>query len=247
MKEKITEKKIDRLQNEIMDILHNYEIAHGLSRSLNLLKKEIVIYQNHLKGLREWKRKKENYNTSKIQIGGGKHILEGYLNIDIVPPADLICDIREGIPLESQSSEFIFSEHFFEHVDYPISSKKIISEFFRILKYGGQVVLGVPDSELVVKSYVNKDREFYEKALNTWYINRGCLDDFNTYIDLLNYHFRDQDDDEKYNPHYWAYDFDKLQSLFRNAKFNKVERWEFDPFIANPKRKWGSVYIIATK
>lgn len=94
--------------------------------------------------------------------------MEGYLNIDIVPPADLVCDIREVIPLEGECSEFIFNEHFFRHIDYPKSSKKVIVEFFRIFKTGGQVVLEVSDSELAAKSYVVKDKEYYDKAFNTW-------------------------------------------------------------------------------
>lgn len=243
----MTEEKLTQLQQEVEGLLQNHNPTHGLARVLRLLVKEISLAKNHIQGLRDWEKNKDKFNTTKIQLGGGKHTLEGYLNIDIVPPADLVCDVREGIPLDDSCSEFIFTEHFFEHVDYPISSKKVISEVFRLLKPGGQVVLGVPDSELVAKSYVNKDKEFYDRALSTWYANRDCLEHFNTYIDLLNYHFRDQDDDEKYNPHYWGYDFEKLESLFMNAGFSKVEKWKFDPSIANPKREWGSIYVIATK
>lgn len=246
-KKKLTGDRVKKLQDEVSDLLQNYEVTHGLARVLRLLSKEAALCQNHIQGLKDWQSKKDTYSTNKIQIGGGKYTLEGYLNIDIVPPADLACDIREGIPLEDECSEFIFNEHFFEHIDYPKSAKKVISEFFRILKSGGQVVLGVPDSELAAKSYVARDKEFYEKALSTWYANRNCLGDFNTYIDLLNYHFRDQDDDEKYNPHYWAYDFEKFLSLFKSAGFSKVEKWKFDSSIANPKREWGSIYVIATK
>jgi len=63
----------------------------------------------------------------------------------------------------------------------------------------------------------------------------------------VNYHFRDQDDDSKYSPHYWAYDFEKLKSLVKDAGFARIKRWKFDKFIANPQREWGSVYIEAVK
>jgi SAM-dependent methyltransferase len=244
---KLTDQRIKQLQEDVSDLLKNYDITHGLGRVLRLLAKESALSLNHISGLEDWNKNKSKFNTENIQIGGGKHTLSGFLNIDIVPPADLVCDLREGIPVEDSCCKFLFTEHFFEHVDYPISSKKIISEFYRILKPGGQIVLGVPDGELAAKSYVSKDKEFYDKALDTWYVNRNCLEHFNTYIDLLNYHFRDQDDDEKYNPHYWAYDFEKLKSLFTNPGFSKVERWKFDPTLANPKREWGSIYVIATK
>jgi hypothetical protein len=76
---------------------------------------------------------------------------------------------------------------------------------------------------------------------------RNCLADLNTYLDPVNYVFCDQDDDDKYTPHLWAYDYDKLADLFIQAGFSNTEPWTFDPDIANPKRQWGSVYIIATK
>ncbi len=246
-KNKLTKKRVSKIQTEMKDLLDRHDVTHGLGRGLRLFTKELIFYQNHLEGLKKWKLNKDKFSAEKIQIGGGKHILDGYLNIDISPPADLVCDVREGIPIGDESSNLIFSEHFFEHVDYPKSSKKVISEFFRILKQGGQVILGVPDSKMVIKGYVSKNKEYYYKALDIWYKNRNCLDNLNTYIDLVNYHFRDQDDDMKYSPHYWAYDFEKLESLFKNAGFNKVERWKFDPLIANPKREWGSIYVIATK
>ena len=72
-------------------------------------------------------------------------------------------------------------------------------------------------------------------------------DDINTYLDLINYVFRDQDDDPVYNPHYWAYDHDKLVQLFTEAGFRTVEPWPFDPAMANPKRQWGSVYVSAVR
>lgn len=246
-KNKLNKERVSQLQEEVRDLLENYEVTHGLGRVLRLLAKESALCQNHIQGIEDWNKNRDKFSTDKIQIGGGKHTLEGYLNIDIVPPADLVCDLREGIPLDNECSEFIFTEHFFEHVDYPKSSKKIISEFFRILKPGGQIVLGVPDTELVAKNYVSKNMEYYDLALSTWYKNRDCLNDFNTYVDLLNYHMRDQDDDEKYNPHYWGYDFEKLESLFKNAGFSDIKKWDFDPTIANPKREWGSIYVIATK
>lgn len=45
----------------------------------------------------------------------------------------------------------------------------------------------------------------------------------------------------------WAYDHEKLVQLFAEANFTTVEPWTFDTTMANPKRRWGSVYVIATK
>lgn len=32
-----------------------------------------------------------------------------------------------------------------------------------------------------------------------------------------------------------------------NTLIRSVEPWPFDPAIANPKRQWGSVYVVAVK
>ncbi len=63
----------------------------------------------------------------------------------------------------------------------------------------------------------------------------------------MNLVFREQDDDPTYTPHLWAYDHEKLVHLFTEVGFTTVETWTFDPTMANPKRRWGSVYVAATK
>lgn len=240
------DKILEELDSVIASALGD-NVPHGLARTLRATQKEIVFAKNFHQGQAEWPEKRSTVDPTKIQIGGGTHTLEGFINIDIIPPADLLWDIREGIPLDDGVSEFIFSEHFFEHIDYPTSVKKVVSELYRVLKSGGQVVTGVPDGGFVLEGYAKKDPELRQEMMERWYNNRSNQGDFNTYIDLVNYVFRDQDDDDKYNPHYWAYDLEKLVSLFKDAGFSSVEPWTFDPALANPKREWGSVYVIATK
>lgn len=246
-KNMINNSTINELKELSNKSLSDSECTHGLGRSLRGLLKEISLYENYLSGKKKMLESGVSFDFSRIQIGGGSHMLTGYVNIDIVPPADIVWDVREGIPVPDSVCDYLFTEHFLEHIDYPRSVKKVVADLFRIMKIGGKVVVGVPDSEMAAKSYVNKDYEFKKKAMELWYSKRNCLEDFNTDIDLLNYHFRDQDDDPKYNPHMWAYDFEKLTSLLKDVGFKSVDRWQFDPTIANPKREWGSVYVIAIK
>ncbi|MEK7163048.1 MAG: methyltransferase domain-containing protein [Patescibacteria group bacterium] len=237
-------KKIWELEKIANQLLVSENSTHGLRRSLRQILKEINLYKNHINGSKKLITKK---NTEKIQIGGGKHILNNYLNIDINLPADIIYDIREGIPLSDKCSIIIFVEHFLEHLDYPVSAKKFISECFRILKNGGRLIIGVPDSQLMIKNYIEKNPIFYKKTIKNWYSKRNFIKHINTYIDLLNYHFRDQDDDKKYTSHLWAYDYEKLISLLNGGGFKKVNKWKFDKKIANLKRRFGSVYLEGIK
>lgn len=241
----INKNRINQLETLLNESLDSYGYIHGLGRSLRNLRKELELYKRHMNALSSHKRFNKKY--PKVQLGGGKHTLQGFLNVDIMPPADLICDIREGIPLRDKSTKFIFTEHFLEHIDYPSSVKKVIRECYRILEPGGKIIIGVPDGELAMKSYIKRDNRFFDKMLATWYKKRNCLGDFNTYIDLVNYIFRDQDDDTEFNPHLWTFDFEKLKSLLNDGGFKKVEPWEFDNKIANPRREWGSVYVSAIR
>ena len=73
--------------------------THGLGRALRLLRKEIDLAQAHARGRAVLDRVGRPTDVGRVQIGGGAHLLEGWLNVDIVEPADLIFDVREGLPL----------------------------------------------------------------------------------------------------------------------------------------------------
>ena len=234
-----------RLRELLARTLDSAAITHGVARSLRVAVKELDLFlgqqqsrtHGHAGGAGQ---------AARVQIGGGGHSIPGFLNIDITPPADLIWDVREGIPLADRSAEFVFSEHFLEHIDYPRSAMLYVREVHRILKPGGQVVTGVPDAGFILNAHRGHDRDVFDEMRERWYANRIGLE-IDTYLDLVNYVFRDQDDDATYNPHYWAYDREKLTSMFTAAGFIKVGPWTFDAAIANPKRQWGSVYLQATK
>ncbi len=238
--------RLDQLRQEMAEALASADLNHGLARTLRATLKELDLHRHHRASQQRWPNGRTDLAPRQVQIGGGAHRLDGFLNVDLAPPADLLWDIREGLPLADGVTDFVFSEHFLEHVDYPRSAKLYASEAYRILRPGGQVVTGVPDAAHVLDGYPN-DPDIQAQMITQWYANRDCVNDINTYIDLINYVFRDQDDDPRYNPHYWAYDYDKLVSLFSDAGFSTVERWPFNASIANPDREWGSVYAIATK
>jgi predicted SAM-dependent methyltransferase len=239
---RISQEQLKAFEQQLDSLLESSP-THGLGRSLRSLKKELSAYWSHNGTAKHYHQGK----VEKVQIGGGKHQLQGFLNIDIFEPADLVFDLREGIPLNDCATKLIFSEHFMEHIDYPISVKKFVNECYRILETDGQLIIGVPDTRKVLEGYIKNDKQLMDEYLAKWYKNRDCLGHFNTYIDLVNYHMRDQDDSNKYNPHFWGYDFEKLDNLLINAGFSSVHPWEFDLNIANPKREFGSVYVLAKK
>jgi SAM-dependent methyltransferase len=236
----------DHFGDRIAALLHDPATPHGLARALRTTAKELGLARHHQAGRKAWPDGRIDGTPAKVQIGGGAHRIDGFFNIDAVPPADLLWDVREGIPLHDSTVRFLFSEHFLEHIDYPRSAKHYAREAHRVLSPGGRLVTGVPDAAHVLRQYPAPPGQTTE-MIERWYRNRNCRDDVNTFLDLINYVFRDQDDDPRYTPHYWAYDLEKLVQLFTEAGFARVEPWAFDPRIANPKREWGSLYVTATK
>jgi predicted SAM-dependent methyltransferase len=213
---------------------------HGLDIAIRRLKKETIAFNNHYKG----KENIPNKIKNKLHIGCGKRLLNDFTNI--CEPADIIYDLREGIPVSSNSIETIFSEHFFEHIDYPKSSFFFIDECYRVLKKGGECIIGVPDTEIVLNKYIENDILFFDEAINSWYTNRNNFQ-LDTYIDLVNYHMRDQIDSESYEPHFWGYDYKKLKDMLLKVGFKSVKKWKPDNSICNPKRIKYSLYVSANK
>lgn len=237
---------VDRLNEQITARLDDPATTHGLARTLRAAAKEIELHRYHRASREAWPNGRIDETPTKVHIGGGSHRIDGFYNIDAVPPADLLWDVREGIPLHDATVRFLFSEHFLEHIDYPRSAKHYARESYRVLVPGGQLVTGVPDAGYVLSQYP-AGPERATQMIERWYAKRSCRDDINTFLDLINYVFRDQDDDPTYHPHYWAYDHEKLVQLFTEAGFTTVNPWPFDPALANPKRQWASIYVVATK
>lgn len=193
------------------------------------------------------KNRQKVIDSNKLQIGCGKRYMQGFINLDIFPPADIIWDCRYGLPFSANKFDFIFTEHFFEHVDFPISSKKILREIYRVLKPKGEIVIGVPDGGKVIRAYCQGDKNFLNSLYRNAYSRRQPPVELYGNIDLVNYLFRDQLENPNYTTHYWAYDEISLKKLFRSMGFRKVEMYPFNPRFCNSKRKFFTLYLKATK
>ena len=145
--------KIDALSDQIASLLADPATTHGLARTLRAVAKEVDLHRYHQMSQRAWPDGRIVEKPTRVQVGGGQHRIDGFYNIDIVPPADLVWDVREGIPLHDDSVEVLFSEHFLEHIDYPRSAKHYASEALRVLAPGGKLITGVPDAAFFLNQY----------------------------------------------------------------------------------------------
>ena len=91
---------------------------------------------------------------TKINIGCGKVKLSSWINIDINPDADIILDLRTGLPFKSNSIQFIYSEHVLEHFPFH-EGQVILKDCFRILSKGGIMRIATPDLDYLIQKYLS--------------------------------------------------------------------------------------------
>ena len=207
----------------------------GLRSALRLLRDEIRVFQHHRKGIKKAAKYSRETNL-KLNIGCGPNRKLGWLNIDLFSPqADLALDMREPIPFRDNSAAIIYSEHFFEHLDYPDPAKRFLKECHRILKPGGTFSVGVPDTEWPLQAYVGPD----DKNYFAW-SKANCLPEWcQTRIDDINYHFR-QDGE-----HRFAYDYETLNFALTEAGFSNIKQRSFDANLDTEQRRIGTLYVDA--
>ncbi len=186
------------------------------------------LHQKNVKAAQQYRGK----TGQKLQLGCGPRLKEGWINVDLIPQADLMLDLREPLPFDTDSCSIVYAEHFLEHVDYPGPASELLKECARVLSPGGTISLAVPDIELVMKSYVNGGDDKYYDAQRRWHPD-WCV----TQAEHVNYNFR-QD-----GQHRFAYDFETLARLVTECGFTDVKRREFDPELDSEDRITGSLYI----
>jgi predicted SAM-dependent methyltransferase len=209
----------------------------GLQRAIRGLRQEPVILQLHRKGCRSAD-KYANAKSLKLNIGCGVNLKPDWVNIDLVRNADLTLDMREPIPLPDGSAQMIYSEHFFEHLDYPTDAMRFLSECFRILEPQGTFSVGVPDTRWPLRDYGdNGDGGYYEAAVNRWHFPDWCR----TRMEYINYHFR-QDDQ-----HRFAWDFETMEQALRNTGFVEIRQRAYRPELDTETRALGTLYVDALR
>ena len=207
--------------------------------AVRLLGKEIILHRIHRAGVRKARAFAEKTRL-KLNIGCGPHHKEGWVNIDLLKNAnaDLSLDMRERIPFPDGSAMLIYSEHFFEHLDYPEDAKRFLSECFRLLESNGIFRVGVPDTRWPLLNYANVgDGRYFEACKTEGWHPVWCK----TPLDHINYHFRQGAD------HRYAYDFETMENALKETGFTDIRQCDFDPNLDSKSRAIGTLYVSALK
>jgi ubiquinone/menaquinone biosynthesis C-methylase UbiE len=91
--------------------------------------------------------------TLKLNIGAGVTFIPGFVNIDVTDKGDICLNLNhDRLPFEDNSVDLIFTNHTIEHFDKYLHA---ISEIHRVLKHGGELLVGVPYVTLTEFNLVN--------------------------------------------------------------------------------------------
>jgi len=83
-------------------------------------------------------------DLAMLNIGAGEERLDGYTTLDKRPPADILWDLEDGIPIESDSVGLVRAYDVLEHLSSPV---RIMNEIYRVLAPGGWLFLRVPSTD----------------------------------------------------------------------------------------------------
>lgn len=171
----------------------------------------------------------------KLHIGGTEaHPDWTILDIELRPEVDIVADASDLSEFEDNSVSAIYSSHVLEHFYYHIDNQigKVLKEWHRVLKPGGQLMLSVPDLRLVTWLYQHPYLSAQER------------------MGLMSVMFGGQKN--IYDVHKVGFDGDLLAYFLQEAGFKQMERVrEFDLFNDHSKTKFLgqliSLNVIATK
>jgi predicted SAM-dependent methyltransferase len=144
---------------------------------------------------------------TRLHLACGTNVLEGWANIELQGHGPVIgWDLTRPLPIESGTVDFIFHEHFLEHLDLA-RGRALTQECWRLLRPGGVLRVSTPDLRKLVDEYLAG--RLTEWADVNWVSETPCQ--------LLNEGMRLWD-------HQFLYDFQELRDLLRGCGFAHVAR-----------------------
>jgi predicted SAM-dependent methyltransferase len=101
-------------------------------------------------------------DVRRLNWGCGSWTEPGWINSDTkeAPGVDLACDIREGLPLPTESLDYVVSIHALPELEYE-ALIPALQELRRVLKPHGVLRLGLPDLDRAIDAYRRVDRTYF--------------------------------------------------------------------------------------
>lgn len=103
-----------------------------------------------------------------LNVGCGDRFHSSWVNIDFFSsnPSVLQHDLRQGIPMETESFDIVYHSHVLEHFT-PEQAEFFMQECRRVLRVGGILRVAVPDLEQICRLYL-RALENVEDGCQEW-------------------------------------------------------------------------------
>lgn len=100
--------------------------------------------------------------VKRLNWGCGHRGVPGWINSDqkTGPGIDISGDIRDGLPIDSDSMDYIVSIHALPEVPYP-ELGGVLQELHRVLKPNGVLRLALPDLNRGIRAFVSNDHDYF--------------------------------------------------------------------------------------
>jgi len=147
---------------------------------------------------------------SRIHLGCGPNRFVGWINIDIDSrsEADIVHDLRLGLPLLPGSASLIYSEHVLEHLTLA-DGCRLLRDCREALEAGGVIRIAMPDLRSVVTSYLGDWRD------QAWLHDEPDFEYIDSAAHMLNVAMREWG-------HVYVYDRDDLSLRLAGAGFINI-------------------------
>lgn len=101
-------------------------------------------------------------SVRRLNWGCGAHGEPGWINSDRwdLPGVNLVCDIHDGLPLQSESIDYAVSIHALPEIVHA-EIDAVLRELRRVLKPGATLRLALPDLERNIEAYLRGDSDHF--------------------------------------------------------------------------------------
>ena len=153
----------------------------------------------------------------KLNVGCSLSKYQGWINIDIDSNTkpDVIHDATKTFPYATGSVDFIYSEHFIEHLAVE-GGVAFFREAFRILKPGGAMRIATPDLDALMRNHLPENKTWREDT----HIDLVGLQFIKTRAESMNIAMR-------WWGHQFVYNYEELERRLREAGFLKIKSSPF--------------------
>lgn len=203
-------------------VIRSDKNADGVKKAYDNLQAEVKLRRACRGASKQFSQLSDKHGLN-LHLGCGSDVRQGWVNVDLTldVPTQLgketffiNHDLREGLPLAPESCRFIYSSHFFEHLELK-HGIGLMRDCYRALEPGGVFRIVLPDLPLLFSRYLDGNSSFFDLIERTGVAQEG-EPGTKSLIDCINYGVY------QFGEHKQIYDKEKLNLILKRIGFRSV-------------------------